>query len=184
MLMAAQALADCRRETNPYLPQNSGPFGPSRAQMYGPDPCAEQEKELAGATTDHQAAAAAAQISAAPTSQDLSAAPAPQLSDTYSALSADIDPAVPITENIVPSPALSNMWSPTTVLQVMDAIAEAMEAEAAANAWQNADTSEEMEIIYQNCMALMHWLPRAPARARARYKFQPKNDNWIGKFLP
>ncbi|UOH27079.1 nonstructural protein 2 [Galliform chaphamaparvovirus 17] len=182
LLVASQSLAKCREQNNPYLPGNSGPFGPSRAQLYGPDPCLTQEKELAGATTAHMEAVALAQKSAAPTAQDLQAAPAPQLSSSYDV--PDTDPAVPETEHIVPAPALNNTWSPNSLLEIMDMIAQ--EIETSDPGWlTDAEMIDQLEIIYRQGLAFLHWLPGLyPTKPRKPYKYQPKNENWIGKWAP
>ncbi|TRZ05897.1 hypothetical protein HGM15179_021209 [Zosterops borbonicus] len=113
VLLASQALAECRQQNNPYLP-GASLFGPTRSQMYGPDPCLEQEKELAEA----QAAKAAAQISNAPTEQNTAVAPAIQLADTWD--SSEL--FQPDTMN-VDLPELESMWSPTSVEEILDMIA-------------------------------------------------------------
>lgn len=180
LLMASQALAECREQNNPYLPGNSL-FGPTRTQMWGPDPCQTQMKELAGATTAHQDAVALAQRSAAPTAQDLAAAPAPQLSETFSAGS---DPAIPETELVPPSPALSNMWSPDTVLEIMNMLAEQMEIDQPGST-SSSDMEEEMELIYSNMVAFLSWdCWEKPKRRRKRFVYQPNNQDWIGRWIP
>nr|WOX03044.1 nonstructural protein 2 [Psittaciform chaphamaparvovirus 5] len=183
LLLASQSLAKCREETNPYLPGNRGPFGPSRQQIWGPDPCATQEKELAGATTDHMAATALAQHSAAPTAQDVQAAPAPQLSEAWVGEPL-LDPAIPESEVQVPSPALSNDWSPTTLLQVMDMIAEQMEADEAGSTASEA-MEEELELVFQNMYLFLSWDAwKRPKRSRRPFQYLPNNADWIGSWLP
>nr|WDQ28112.1 nonstructural protein 2 [Bird parvovirus] len=179
--MASQNLARCREENNPYLPGRN-PFGVPPRLMWAQDPCETQEKELAGATTAHAEAVAAAQISNAPTAQDLPSAPAPQLSDSWDI--AATNPVIPETEFQVPSPNQQNNWSPTTVLEVLDMIAAEMEIQEAGSS-SSSEVQEEMEIILDNMTAFQAWWAWGPVkRTRARYQYNPKNANWIGKWLP
>nr|WOX03048.1 nonstructural protein 2 [Psittaciform chaphamaparvovirus 6] len=184
LLLASQALAQCRRETNPYLPENRGILGPTRAQLYGPDPCQTQEKELAGATTEHQAAVALAQRSAAPTPQDTQSAPAPQLSDTFWMNNPNQDPSIPVSEDIPPDPSLANMWSPTSLLETMEMIAAEMEVqeEGSSSISENLD---ELELIFENGAVLLQWdCWKKPKRGRKPYNFQPNNAEWVGQWVP
>ncbi|QPN96885.1 nonstructural protein 2 [Barn owl parvovirus] len=179
LLLASQHLAECRERTNPYLPGNSwGGLGPSRTAMWAPDPCLEELREYAGATTAHQEAVAAAQIANAPTAQDLSSAPAPQLSSAYDPPQ-DLDPAIPESEGIVPSPAQNNMWSPTVPDDVMVAISETIEA-------MTPEIEEDMEVVLENMNMLLHWMCwRTPKKVRQRrMQFLPKNQDWIGRWTP
>ncbi|QGJ83205.1 nonstructural protein 2 [Peafowl parvovirus 2] len=179
--MASQSLAQCREQTNPYLPGNSL-FGPTRQMMYGPDPCETQEKELAGATTAHLEAVALAQRSAAPTAQDVQAAPAPQLSSTFDP--PDIDPAIPPTEQVIPSPDLNNMWSPDTLQEIMDMIAEEMEI-IQPGSTSSSEAEEQMEIVWDQMVTFLHWVPRFhPRKRKPGFQYLPKNQDWIGKWVP
>lgn len=183
LLMSAQALAECREQTNPYLPGNMGLLGPTRQQMWGPDPCATQEKDLADATAQNVAAQQAAQIQNAPNMQDLQVAPAPQLVQTYDPLD-PLRPDIPETEMIVPSPQMSMTWSPTSLLEVMDALAAEMEARSPANSLTSEDL-EELFRIHMNLIALCHWDCGYPTHKRKkRYQYLPDNQDWIGKWLP
>nr|WOX03039.1 nonstructural protein 2 [Psittaciform chaphamaparvovirus 4] len=191
LLMASQALSKCRAETNPYLPGNSGPFGPTRQQLWGPDPCQEQMDELKGATTENAAAVAAAQRSNAPTAQDVQAAPAPQLSDAWVGQPM-LDPAIPETEMIVPSPGQDNDWSPTTVLEVMEMLAaalpdeqEEMETGEGGSTSSSQSIWSELDLIFENMIAYQSWDSwKPPIRVRARYQYLPNNAAWIGSWLP
>ncbi|UOH27066.1 nonstructural protein 2 [Galliform chaphamaparvovirus 13] len=182
LALASQSLAQCREQTNPYLPGNSGPFGPTRAQLYGPDPCLEQEKELAAATTAHQDAVALAQRSAAPTPQDLQSAPAPQLSSTWDVN--DTDPGIPISEFLVPVPMLNNSWSPDSLDDVLAAIAMELE-EIAPGSTSDSEVEEQMEIIRENMVSFLLWSPwdRKP-RKRKPFQYRPNNKDWIGRWVP
>lgn len=179
-MMAAQALADCREQNNPYLPGNAGILGPTRSQMWGPDPCLTQEKELAAATIANQAAQAAAQITGAPTAQALQAAVAPQLSETET-LDDLLNPAIPETEFVTPDSSLENMWSPGSIEETMIKIAEELEKSGE----MGPEEEKEMEVIYENATILLnYWCWNPPAKKRKRYKFLPNNQNWIGKWTP
>ncbi|UOH27038.1 nonstructural protein 2 [Galliform chaphamaparvovirus 7] len=183
LLMASQALAECRQQNNPYLPENMGIFGPNvRQLMYAPDPCETQEKELAGATTAHAEAVALAQRSNAPTAQDLQAAPAPQLSSSFDIN--DTNPAIPDVEFITPSPSLENMWSPTSLDEVMAMIAEELERQSPGST-SSSDIMEQLNIIEENIVCFLSWNPwDKQAKKRKRYQYLPKNEGWIGSYLP
>ncbi|AHF54688.1 NP [turkey parvovirus 2] len=180
LLMASQALAECREQNNPYLPGNSL-FGPTRAQMWGPDPCEQQEQDLASATADHQASVQLAQKSSAPTPQDIQSAPQPQLSSTWST---EYDPSIPLTEFLVPSPALMSEWSPTSLQEVLDMLAIEME-DISSGSSTSSEVQEAMEVVQENMMCFLLWDPwDIPPKKRKRYRFQPKNASWIGKWVP
>ncbi|UOH27050.1 nonstructural protein 2 [Galliform chaphamaparvovirus 10] len=183
LLMASQALAECREQNNPYLPGNTGPFGPNiRQLMYAPDPCETQEKELAGATTDHAAAVALAQSSNAPTAQDIQSAPAPQLSSSFDVN--NLDPAIPETEWISPSPSLVNMWSPTSLDQVLAEVAMELENIQPGSS-SSSDISMELDTIRENITCFLSWDPwNRPVRKRKRYQYIPNNQGWIGFYVP
>nr|WQF62314.1 MAG: nonstructural protein [Pigeon-associated parvo-like virus] len=173
--MAAQALAECRQQNNPYLPGNSGILGPNRAQMYGPDPCESQKEALA------EASQALAQINAPPTAAAPQAAAAPQLSETDDMQIELLNPAIPETEGIVPDPALSNMWSPQSIEDTMMRIAEELEKQG-----QIGDQEmEQLDEIASNMTYLLsYWCWEKPKRQRKRYQFLPKNQGWLGKWAP
>ncbi|QEJ80806.1 NP [Psittacara leucophthalmus chapparvovirus] len=180
LLLASQNLAACREENNPYLPGRN-PFGVPARLMWAADPCAEQEKELAGATVAHADAVAAAQVSNAPTAQDLPSAPAPQLSDSWDI--AATNPVIPESEFVTPDPHLQNMWSPLSILDVMEMIA--MELENQGESTSSSEIEEEMELIYENMRAFQSWWAwEKPKRKRRRYQFKPKNEDWIGRWMP
>ncbi|QEJ80803.1 NP [avian chapparvovirus BR_DF10] len=181
LLLAQQNLARCREENNPFLPGRN-PFGVPTKLMWAPDPCTTQEKELAGATTAHADAVAAAQVSNAPTAQDLPSAPAPQLSDSWD--TAATNPAIPESEFTVPNPSVQNSWSPTTVMEILDMIAQEMEAQEAGSS-SNASIVEEMDTLEQNIIAFQQWWAWGPVkRTKCKFQFNPKNANWIGKWVP
>nr|WOP79080.1 nonstructural protein 2 [Canary chaphamaparvovirus 2] len=174
LLAAQQAYARCREQNNPYLPGNSL-FGPTRTQMWGPDPCEAEMQELAGATTANQAAAELAQIQAAPTPQNLASAVAVQLADTWDS-SELFDPVL----MNVDLEAVQNMWSPTSIENVMEMIAVEMDLERASES-----DLEDMEIIYQNLIALIHWDPGYPTKpTKTRLVLSPKKQKWIGRWMP
>lgn len=175
LLLASQALAKCREENNPFSPSNI--FGPSRAQMWGPDPCLQQEKELAGATVDHQAAQSAAQIANAPTAQNLAAQPGTQLSNTW-------EPSELFDEVLQNTnyPELQSPWSPTSVENVMEMIAVEMELEDQ-EAWEQA--GEELDKYRKNMLALHMWLPNHQTYVLSKpLSLKLKNQRWIGMWLP
>lgn len=177
LLLASQALAQCREENNPFLPSN--PFGPSLSQRWGPDPCLEQEKELAGATTAHQEAAAAAQISNAPASQNLAAAPGTQLSNTW-----EPSELFEGTLQNTDYPQLQSMWSPTSVEDVLEMIAVQMEADQVGEMmWE--EMGEELDRLRRNMTALLCWdISHQTVRRRLRLRLTLTNTTWIGSWSP
>ncbi|UOH27062.1 nonstructural protein 2 [Galliform chaphamaparvovirus 12] len=180
LLLASQSLAKCREENNPFIPGNN-PFGAPRNLMFMPDPCETQEKELAGATTEHMEAVALAQRSAAPTAQDLQAAPAPQLSSTFDP--PNIDPAIPESEHVIPAPDLENLWSPDTLQEIMDLLAMELET-SHPGSLNEPEIMDQLEIIWIQCTNFLHWLPGYYPKTRKPIKYQPKNADWIGRWLP
>lgn len=179
--MAAQALAACREMNNPFIPGNSL-FGPSRAQMFGPDPCQTEMNEMQNAAMNREAALLTAQTTAAPTPAAPHAAAAPQLSETVDIVDL-LDPTVPETEFVVPSPTLSNMWSPDSIEEAMIRIAQQLEQDG--NGPIRPEDVEEMDLIFENMTQLLNWWCWVkPKRQRKRYKFLPKNQSWIGKWTP
>lgn len=175
LLMASQALAACREQNNPYLPRNF-PLGPPRSLMYGPDPCSAEEEALAGATAAHQEAQQAAQIANAPAAAAVQVAPAVQMSDTWDS-SELFDPT---TMNVEIPHQLDSMWSPTSIEDVMEMIALQMEVDEGLN----VSSDEEMEIIYTNMIALIHWSPAYKTHKRKGAQVHLKNNEWIGTWLP
>lgn len=181
-LLAAQALVECRNQNNPYLPGNSI-LGPPRNVMYMPDPCQTQERELAQASEEErQAAARLAQAQQAPTPQDPSSAPAPQLSSTAEG-AAMPDPAVPESEFIVPSPALNNMWSPDSIMDTMDQIANELEEMDTTNIDPGA-INAELDLIFNQLTLFLAWLPGKGKPRNKKFQYLPKNQDWIGRWVP
>nr|QSH48280.1 NP [Chufflevirus sp.] len=174
MLLASQALAQCRAENNPYTPGNN-PLGLGRQQMYGPDPCLDQERDLASATAEHQAAQQAAQIANAPAQSSTTAAPAVQMSDTWES-SELFDPVI---LNVELEPSLQCMWSPTALEDVMETLAVQMDLEQA-----GSEVWEEMEIVWQNMVSLIHWDPDSPTKPRKGFVLKPRNSGWMNHWAP
>lgn len=162
LAMAAQALAECRQENNPYL---ASPLGLGRQAMWGPDPCQSQFEEV-------EAAREAAQIASAPTQQNLAVAPGLELSETWD-VAALIDPT---TMNVDIPGDMNNLWSPQGILDVMDMIAAEMEV--------GSEEEEEMELVYRNMVAVQMWDPSYPTFKRKRYRLRPKEQKWIGIWAP
>lgn len=175
--MAAQALQDCREQNNPY-----GPFGAPKNLMWATDPCANEEQALAEATTQDQTSASLAQASGQPNPTDLASAPAPQLSDTLE--NEGPDPAVPMTEFITPSSNLTNMWSPNTVLEIMDMMAEEMEG-IQEGSTQIQENMEALEAVHYNITLFLSWDPWGkPKKKMPRINYMPNNSNWINRYMP
>lgn len=174
LLAAQQAYARCREENNPYLPGNSL-FGPTRAQMWGPDPCQEQMNELAGATRENEQAAQLAQIQAAPTPQNIASAAAVQLADTWDN-SELLDPVI----MNVDLEAVQNMWSPSSIEETMEAILMDLDLNVLSD-----EEMEDLDRIHQNMIALIHWDPGYPTKpTKVRLQLLPKKKGWIGSWMP
>lgn len=173
LAMASQALRECREQNNPFLPGNSL-FGPTRTQMWGPDPCQTQEKDLA------EAAQAAAQISAAPTLQNQEVNPAPELSIT----STDHEGSQ-IPEFQTLDPTVQNMWSPDSVLEVMDQIVAELDGISPESSSPSESIQQELAEVQQDMELVTMFLcwGKPPAKRR-RYQFLPKSAKWLGRFLP
>lgn len=182
LLTASQALQACREENNPYSPSSF--FTAPRTAMWAPDPCLEQEKELAAATIQNKAAQSSAQVSNAPAAAALEVAPAPQLSSTSDGLSPYMQPEIPITEFMVPSPAQSNMWSPDSILDVMDQIMEEMEALSPGSTSSSESIQAPLQILYDMMVAFLHWMPKKAKRPKQHLVYNPRNQDWIGRWGP
>ncbi|UOH27034.1 nonstructural protein 2 [Galliform chaphamaparvovirus 6] len=178
LVTASQQLQQCREDNNPWL---TSPFGPPRAAMWAPDPCWDQEKELAEATIANQEAISQMQRSGQPTQADLGSAPAPQLTDTLDI--ANQDPAIPITELVVPSPDSQNTWSPDTVLEILDLIADEMEVESPGST-QREDVMEVLETLYINIVVFLSWDSWGHPRKGTKIVYKPNNQDWINKWMP
>lgn len=176
-LLAAEALAQCRQETNPYLPTNNL-FGPTRQQMWGPDPCLQQQEELAQADLQLR------QISNMPTLQNIGAQPAPQLSSTLPLdQPSPIDPALPISETVTPDPQQESMWSPSSIESTMNKIWDQLQ-QVSPGSVTSQSIEEEMEIVYQQLVILMSWCPEKPPVRQSKFLYDPKNKDWINSWVP
>lgn len=174
LLLASEALAQCRQETNPYLPGNTL-FGPTRTQMFGPDPCLIQEKELA------EASLAVRQLSAQPTPAELGVAPAPQLTSTLDPQT-PTDPAIPITENVTPEPYQLQLWSPQSIENVMNQIWEEMEHQQ--YNYPEDEIYQALSVIHQQMVIFCQWVPDTPPKKNQNFLYNPKNREWIGTWVP
>lgn len=180
LLMTTQQLQACREENNPYTWMGT----PTRQAMWGPDPCQEQMEAVRGATVEHQAAVAAAQISQAPTAQDLSSAPAPQMSSSYDPVG-NTDPAIPDSEGVVPDPALNNPWSPMDVDDLMLDLLNRLEADG----MEQEEVWIRMRWLLEDLEAALRstkkWLWDGNAKAKwLKVQFKPKNQRWVGMWQP
>lgn len=181
LLLATQALAKCREENNPYDP-GSNPLGPSRLQMWGPDPCEIQEKDVAQA----KAALAASQTSAAPTPQNLASQPAAQLSVTWD----DSGLFLPETVN-AELPELESQWDPQGVEEVMNQIAQEMmqidhvNLRGVGQEFPSNEVLELMEVVEEGLTIWSLWIPD-PIKwpKKLRWQLQLKDPGWAKKWEP
>nr|WNL54735.1 NP [Feline chaphamaparvovirus] len=187
-MMTANQLAECRENNNPYNWMGQ----PTRAAMFGPDPCitqarthweAQQEVDrLAGATTEDISAVQVAQTNNAPTAQDLASAPAPQLATGYEPVG-QTDPAIPLTEYQVPSPGMISLWSPMSVDSTIEMILDEIEWET-----MEIEIREKVLVILEGLTANMilsrRWWCWGKGAKPLKLQFKPKNNDWIGRWSP
>lgn len=189
MLLVGEQLARCRERNNPY---NNWFNQPTHQAMMQPDPCLYLEKKhnylqqkLAGATTSDIAAVQEGARSNAPTAQDLAAAPAPQLATAYDPIG-NTDPAIPESELIIHSPGSQNTWSPTSLEEAMEIIASELDQiEAAREASLLIQIQSILDDIEGNARLARKWWCWGPSRHKKRgLKYQPPNQNWVGRWTP
>lgn len=179
LLLAQQTYAECRERNNPWLPGNSL-LGPSRAAMWGPDPCQQEMEEIRDATGAVQVAAEAARVSTAPAPQAVAAGGGIELSNTWEA--SELFDSVILNAEL---PAeLQSSWSPTGLEEVLEGIAVEMELEQAGEeAWEAMEVAEEN--IRKNVTALLHWDPGWPVvKLGNRFSLNLKNKKWIESWMP
>lgn len=192
LILASNQLAECRENNNPYNWMGQ----PTRAAMFGPDPCLEQERErheadqavqaadqrIAGATTSDIAAIQAGAASNAPSVQDLASAPAPQLATGYDPVGIT-DPSIPLSEYSVPSPGMQSLWSPLSIDAVMEMILDEME-------WEKVEEEVRQKVLVildglvENMDNFGKWWSWGKGPKSLKIKFKPKNQKWIGMWSP
>lgn len=192
-LLTSEQLAKCREENNPYNHWFLGPAQDVSWALDAPDPCREQwiqatqaheelqkaEQNLSGSTTGSIPHVQAGQQSNAPTSQDLAAAPAPQLATSGDPVGIT-DPAIPVSEYTVPDPGMDSMWSPSSIEDVMMQIAEELDAQGME---VDRQILTSLDLIEDNMRTYARWWSWTPGR-RAGIKWKPKNQSWVGKWVP
>nr|WPD49020.1 MAG: nonstructural protein 2 [Protoparvovirus sp.] len=175
LLLTAQALTQCRQETNPFLPGNTL-LGPSRAHMWAPDPCLQQEQDHA------EASLALAQITNKPTQANIGAQPAPQLSDTLNP-NIPADPLMMTPENVVQSPSLQSQWSPSSIENTMNEIWDQM-MEIAPPEISDQEIMEVLGQIHHMIIIVGAWLPHMGPVTNLKFTLDPKNKDWINHWAP
>nr|QMI57787.1 nucleoprotein [Pacific black duck chaphamaparvovirus] len=171
LALAAQQLAECQERNNPrslWLPG----MVPQQAQ-WAPNPCAEEENTLANLQQD----ASGGKVVPA---GNLGAAVAPQLA-TSEDPTPSMDPAIPMSEFTAPEPGMNNMWAdPIDAPDLMDMII--------ANLPEPTDQEmQDLDEILHRARMYQLWCPwGGPGVHNLKWKMQykPKNQEWIGKWLP
>ncbi|QHB35440.1 putative accessory protein NP-F [Capuchin kidney parvovirus] len=158
--------------------------------MFQPDPCLYLEKKhhylqqkLAGATTSDIAAVQQSSRSNAPTAQDLAAAPAPQLATAYDPIG-NTDPAIPEQEYHTPSPGSLSIWSPLSLEETMNMIAQELEWERL----QTQITQQVLQILQdleENAAIAKKWWSWGKRKTKKHgIRFQPPSQAWVGIWAP
>nr|WPV87703.1 nonstructural protein 2 NS2 [Chaphamaparvovirus anseriform 7] len=172
LVLAAQQLAECRQNNNPFK-QSWIPGAVSSNLQWAADPCQNEQEALdnliqQGQPEGNQVA-----------TQQLGGAPAPQLAESTDPVG-NTDPAIPANEFIVPAPGAQDSWSPILPEDALDAIL--ME-------YQEEEPPEEMLLdeILEGMRYYLLWCPwGGPGVKNLKWKFQykPKNSSWINRWVP
>lgn len=182
-LLTQQQLQTCQEENNPYTRWGGGIHTNVEWAVNAPNPCLPQQKaataawvalqKLSGATTTDIAATEIGQNSAAPTSQDLQSAPAPQLATAFDPAGIT-DPAIP--ESEFSPQGMNNLWSPTSIEEIMTQIAMEMD---------NPPNDQDMLDLEDNLRKYRTWwLCWGKPLVKTEIKWKPKNQNWVGWWTP
>lgn len=172
LVLAAAQLQECRNQNNPH--RNSWIPGMAAQNLqWAADPCQTQQEEV-----DQLIAQGAAEGNQVAT-QQLGAAPAPQLAESVDPVP-NTDPAVPLSEFVVPEPGAQNPWSPVLPEEVMDMIIDLYEGE---------EPPEQMLLdnILDQMRYYLLWCPWGGPNLKNlkwHFKYKPKNSNWVGNWVP
>lgn len=192
-LLTSEQLAACREKNNPYNQWGGGINQDVTWAVDAPDPCRKQwieatkahqelqhaETQLSGTTTTSIPAIQVGARTNAPTTQDIASAPAPQLATSQDPVGLT-DPAIPISEFTTPDQGMECDWSPSSIEEVMLQILEEMETNQIQITPQILET---MDTIESNMQAMGKWWAWSVGK-KAGIKWKPKNQSWVGKWLP
>lgn len=169
--LAAQQLAECREKNNPrslWLPG----MVPQQAQ-WAPDPCQEEENTLESLQRD----AGGGKVVPA---GNLGAAVAPQLATSQDPTPAT-DPAIPMSEFVAPAPGASNMWTDTmTVREFMEIIMQDLPSPTDEELMQLDEILNRVRVVHLWCP----WGGPPVHNLKWKMEYKPKNQDWIGHWLP
>ncbi|QRK03695.1 nonstructural protein 2 [Duck-associated chapparvovirus 2] len=172
LVLAAQQLQDCREQNNPH--RNSWlPGMPAQNLQWAADPCQKEQDQVDELMK--QSAAAGNQVA----TQQLGGAPAPQLAESTDPVG-NTDPAIPMSEYVVPQVGAQNPWSPVLPEDALEAIL--ME-------YQDQEPPEDMILdeILEMMRYFLLWCPwGGPGRKNLKWRFRynPNNSDWAGKWIP
>lgn len=177
LLTAQQTLEACRNANNPGLPGNSWIQGARmQGSMWAPDPCQAEQDQVQALV--EQGAAEGNQVA----TQQLGSAPAPQLTTSQDPVP-NLDPAIPASEFVTPTPGANNMYSPLGSEELMEILMTAMREHP-------IDEDIIMELVDPVAKAIKYyqlWCPwGGPGvdNLKWSFKYKPKNSDWMGKWAP
>nr|QMI57906.1 nucleoprotein [Chestnut teal chaphamaparvovirus] len=178
LLLAANQLNECILRNDQRAPGNSWlPGMTDLKNQWGPDPCAKERE----AVESIQKEVAGNQV---PALQNLGAAPAPQLAHPADP-TPNTDPAIPGSEFVVPDPGQNNPFQPLTHEEIMELIEEGQRMAVEDLQEHLMEIQEQMNQIYGVTKKLILWCPwGGPGVRNLRWKYEPKNSDWLRKWVP
>nr|QMI57797.1 nucleoprotein [Pacific black duck chaphamaparvovirus] len=171
LILAAQQLEDCRSKNNPYRDQWL-PGAVPQNLAWAPDPCRDLQEEV-NALQD-QAAAGGNQVA----TQQLGGAPAPQLAEARDPVP-NQDPAVPANEFEIPEQGANNQWSPLVPEDIVEMIVQEMGDMPILD-----EDMEDIQIMFFHVNLWCPWGGPSSKNLKWRFRYQPRNSDWMGKWLP
>lgn len=171
LILAAQQLEACRQKNNPYRDLWMPGLAPVRV-AWAPDPCQKEQEEIQ--QLQNQGAAAGNQVA----TQQLGGAPAPQLASAQDPVPST-DPSIPANEYDIPMEGANNQWSPLIPEDVLDMIIDQMGDQPIDQEMQD-DLMEMFKYVKLWCP----WGGPATWNLKWKFKYHPKNSDWMGKWKP
>lgn len=172
LLLATQALQKCIQQNDPRGPGNTWlGIVPQQAQ-WAPDPC-QNERDTVAQMQEQTAA-----DSNVPALQNLQAAPAPQLATTQDPVPAQ-DPMIPESEFTAPDPGINNMFSPQ--------LPGNLEAMILGELGEDVDQEmrDQVQDLLNATRVVRMWCPwGGPGTWNLKLIYKPKNERWLGKWIP
>lgn len=176
LLLASNQLNECILRNDPRAPGNSWlPGMISQQNQWGPDPCA-KEREAVESLQQQAAGNQAAAL------QNLGAAPAPQLAHPQDPVPST-DPAIPVSEYVAPDPGMNSPWDTPNQEEIVNMIVEEFLQQRAAELTD--EDLMEIESIFNVTRKLILWCPWGlPGVRNLKWKYSPKNIDWLRKWVP